>query len=82
MIHFVDLIEGSSSSVLKKLQLSERREQHKNGDTIKTSQRRSFINSNITHPYFNVYLSALGFLCVFCLGMFTEFGDVFDHLCR
>lgn len=80
MIHFVDLSEGSSSSVLKKLQLSERRKQHKNGDTIKTSQRRSFMNSNITRPYFNVHLSALRFLCIVCLGMLAEFGDVLDHL--
>lgn len=54
----------------------------KNGDTIKTSQRCSFMNSNITHPYFNVHLSALRFLCIVCLGMLAEFGDVFDHLWR
>lgn len=38
VIHFVDLSEDSSSSVLNKLQLSERRKQHKNGDIIKTSK--------------------------------------------
>lgn len=54
----------------------------KNGDTIKTSQRCSFMNSNITHPYFNVHLSALRFLCIVCLGMLAEFGDVLDHLWR
>lgn len=42
VIHFLDLSEDSSSSILNKLQLSEFRKQHKNCKIIKTSQKLSF----------------------------------------
>lgn len=80
MIHFVDLSEGSSNSVLKKLRLSERRKQHKNGDIVKSSSWNMFLYSCIIFAYFDIHLSALRFLCSVCLGLLAEFGDVLHHL--
>lgn len=80
MIRFLDLSVGSSSSVLNKLRLSERRKQHENQRTINTTKR---LNSKKNQPYFDVHLSALRFFSVFSLGVFgflAEFCDVLHHL--
>lgn len=74
---------GSSSSVLRKLQLSEPRIKNNTETSLKKEtplEEEPPSPAVDADPYFNIHLGALGLLRGFGLGMLAELGDVLHHL--